>query len=150
MGRALAGSAVVAKNFDMRLNVGDWDWGELASESSVIKSKILGLAVAITKADQGSRPSDFDVQTSINRIAGNAGSASRMADTIEALIAEKSRDFEIYYNDLAPAYDLEPFSWEKQLKQHKINMPGMGQRTYTPEELQNMSDEEFQRLLRGQ
>ncbi len=149
----------IARNFGIRMSDGsiskrlstdDWNWGDLASESSVIKSQILGLAVAITKADQGSRPSDFDVQTSINRIAGNAGSASRMADTIEALIAEKSRDFEIYYNDLAPAYDLEPFSWEKQLKKHRINMPGMGQRTYTPEELQNMSDEEFQRLLRGQ
>ena len=149
----------IARNFGIRMSDGsiskrlstdDWNWGDLASESSVIKSQILGLAVAITKADQGSRPSDFDVQTSINRIAGNAGSASRMADTIEALIAEKSRDFEIYYNDLAPAYKLKPFSWEKQLKKHKINMPGMGQKTYTPQELQNMSDEEFQRLLRGQ
>ncbi len=118
-GRALA------KQFGMRLDVGDWDWKELASESSELKSQILGLAVAITKADQGSRPSDFDVQTSINRIAGNAGSASRTADVVESLLAEKMRGFEIYYNDLAPSYDLERFSWEEQLKRHNIDMPGM-------------------------
>lgn len=123
----------IAKNFGIkmgdgsiskRLNEGDWQWGELASESSVIKSKILGLAVAITKADQGSRPSDFDVQTSIARLAGSAGSATRMADTIEALLREKMGDFSVRYNTLAPDYGLKPFDWKTELTRHGISAPG--------------------------
>lgn len=123
----------IAKNFGIKmgdgsisksLNEADWQWGELASESGVIKSKILGLAVAITKADQGSRPSDFDVQTSIARLAGSAGSATRMADTIESLLREKMGDFSVRYNTLAPDYGLKPFDWQTELSRHGIEAPG--------------------------
>lgn len=123
----------IAKNFGIRmgdgsiskrLDEGDWQWGELASTSSVVRSRILGLAVAVTKADQGSRPSDFDVQTSISRLAGSSGSASVMADTVEALLREKMGDFDVRYNTLAPDYDLPAFDWKTELAKHKIDMPG--------------------------
>lgn len=123
----------IAKNFGIkmgdgsiskRLNAGDWQWGDLASTSSVVKSQILGLAVAVTKADQGSRPSDFDVQTSIERLAGSSGSASVMADTVEALLREKMGDFSVRYNTLAPDYELPTFDWKTELTKHNIEMPG--------------------------
>jgi hypothetical protein len=146
----------IAKNFGIRfadgsigksLSVDDWNWGPLASEASIIKSKILGLAVAITKADQGSRPSDFDVQTSITRIAGNAGSANRTADVVESLLREKMGDFSVRYNTLAPDYGLKPFAWEEELKRQNIDFPASSKQTYTTEELLNMSDEEIKKLL---
>jgi len=130
----LSQGRAIAKNFGIKMGDGsiskkldpnDWQWGPLASESSVIKSKILGLAVAITKADQGSRPSDFDVQTSIERIAGNAGSASRMADVIQSLLREKMGDFSVRYNTLAPDYGLEKFDWKDELSNQNISLPGL-------------------------
>jgi hypothetical protein len=106
------------------INPDEWEWGELANESAVIKSRILGLAVAITKADQGSRPSDFDVQTSIDRIAGTAGSAEQTATVIESLLQEKMGDFSVRYNTLAPDYELSPLDWDEELESYGIDAPG--------------------------
>jgi hypothetical protein len=146
----------IARNFGIntdegvlkRLNTDDWEWGAIATESGEIKSRILGLAVALTKEDQGSRPSDFDVQTSINQLAGAAGNAKRMAHTIMSMVERKMSDFSIHYNTLAPDYGEalpHTFDWPATLERHGIVMPAIDEPGLKPDEWTDMSDEEFKR-----
>lgn len=124
-GRALAKEV----GFDLNLEKFEFG-GDLSAKSTVVKSQLLGLAVALTKADQGSRPSDFDVQTSLNRLAANSGSSRTMARTIKSMLDEKMNDFAIDYRVRTQTPDLpegKPFDWNSELTRHGIAFPDIPQ-----------------------
>lgn len=120
LGKVSSQGRALAREVGFDLNLKKFEFGgDLATKSSGIQSKMLGLAVALTKADQGSRPSDFDVQTSLNRLAAGSGSARTMATTIQGMLDEKMNDFAIDYRVRSG----EDFDWAGELERNNIVFP---------------------------
>jgi len=86
----------VAREFNVSLNIGDYDFGSLSNESATFKSSILNLAVMTARAQQGSRLSDRDVKDALRRVGGGnldpeAAKAAMMRSLDESIGAIEDR-----------------------------------------------------------
>jgi len=79
-------------------NIGEFDFSgfsgnldKVARESSKFRSGIYGIAFATAVAEQGTRPTDKDIQQFIDQIAGNSSSFPAFSGTIEKFMARVNR-----------------------------------------------------------